>query len=209
LAVLAGAPRVTLRGLTMHGAVHVGGGDLSIESCRFDGCEAPEGGALLLSDGMINAMNSTFSGNKASGSGGAVMASNGIAKFASCHFEDNQASARGGGLCIDGAELVLSDGTLLTGNNAPGSASVWLAQGSLVYMLPAPRGRWVESYGQPSIAMLASGGGLTADFPYACAPGLVGKDTAIATQSGPQCATLAQPAPGRPRCQFPAGSTAT
>ena len=89
------------------------------------------------------------------------------------------------------SHVTLSDGVLLQRNNAlPGSESVWFAAGVLRYRLPAPLGRWIESYGQVEVAPLKAGGGLASDFPYPCAPGLVGSDDQTATQSGPQCSGL-------------------
>ena len=43
--VVAGAPRVTLRGLTINSPIHVAGGELVVESCLFEGCIADAGGA--------------------------------------------------------------------------------------------------------------------------------------------------------------------
>lgn len=165
-ALHAGAPRVTLRGLTLSSAgTHVSDGELVIESCRFEGCEAADGGAIKVSGGVLSVRDTFFVGNRAD-NGGAVRVSGGLATFASCTFQGNEATT-GGALFIDGsAEVTLSDGTLLSGNTAPGSASAWLVEGSsLRYVLPAPIGRWVESYGQASVDLLAAGGGLSADFP--------------------------------------------
>ena len=64
------APRITLHGLPIESSIHVAGSELTIESCRFEGCEAPEGGAVLLTNGMLSVANATFVGNQATNGGG-------------------------------------------------------------------------------------------------------------------------------------------
>ena len=54
---------------------------MRFESCRFEGCNASEGGALLATGGVVSARNTAFVRNQAVGNGGAALISNCTAEF--------------------------------------------------------------------------------------------------------------------------------
>ena len=108
--------------------------------------------------------------------------------MADCLFDGNDASGAGGALFLNGsADVTLSDRTLLLGNTGTSGGSIWLESATLTYRLPAPLGRWIESYGQPSARVLGS---ISSDFPNPCAPGLMGLDSEHSTQGISACSGL-------------------
>jgi hypothetical protein len=192
IAIHVGAPLVVLQGLTFRRApLLVAGGELVLDSCRFEECVADSGGAIMQTGGVVSARDCTFVANSAQ-DGGAVRVDGGRASFANCSFEGNSAASRGGALFLSStAHVTLSDTTLLVGNTAPeGSETVWLDAGTLIYRLPAPLGRWIGSEGAREAQPLNQTGGLSTDYPRPCAPGLFGGDDQLATQAGPGCSGL-------------------
>ena len=104
----------------------------------------------------------------------------------------NAANESGGAIVIDGnAEVSLSDRTFLRSNTAAsgvGSTVHRISPSSrLVYTLPAPPGRWIESLPRSSTEPLREVSELNRDYPNPCAPGLVGYDGVDAGQSSAAC----------------------
>ena len=191
--VRAGAPRVELHHLILQSApLLVSNGSLTLQDCRFEACEAIDGGALLVVAGDVAAVRTMFIGNAAQ-RGGAVFASGGsFASFAWCTFAQNAASESGGAIAIDGtADVTLSDGSLLVGNTAAsgvgGAVHRVSAASTLRYTLPAPPGRWVESFPHSTVELLANSEELNQDYPNPCAPGLVGSDRVWTEQASAAC----------------------
>ena len=96
-------------------------------------------------------------------------------------------AASGGALMVRAGEVRLGARTIFESNIASAGQgnSIELAEGgALSYALPAPSGRWVLV---PSGNVSSVGSGaIDADYPYACAAGVVG-GSAPNEQSGPQC----------------------
>lgn len=199
----AGAPRVTLERLVLHGAVCVEeGGSLVLIDCRLEGVSGRRSGGALYVMGAtarVHAHGTTFASNSAR-DGGAAYISGGVAAFYNCTFVSNRAAQRGGALFLTrGAALTLGDRTLLTANTAvaaDGGASLFVENGTAGYVLPAPLGRWVPAQdrcggGASSDAVVAATAWLydaiETDFPLPCAPGLVGADYNASSQNGAQC----------------------
>ena len=172
--------------------------------------------AVVVSGGTFRAVGCVFSGNSARYSGGAVRVSGGLATLEACVLTANSAIVNGGGVYVSGGSMVMTGGTLLTGNSAAYGASAFREarpgdESNLVYATPAPDGRWILRTGAaecaegetcffqhwPQLAARAASvqiivaGSLEEDFPYACAPGLFGRSGAPANeQSGPACSGL-------------------
>ena len=183
-----GAPRVHLSGLVLESQVVVAGGELHMGNCTFAGSNADEGGALQLLAGIVHANDVRFLGCTAR-RGGAMHVRGGEAILRTCVFKTNAAAEAGGGgaLCIEGGSVVLEQQTHLHGNMAGGLlGSIRLESGgALEYRLPAPLGHYIRSLGQSTLALAA---GTHADFPLACAAGLVGDKATVEAQSSPLCA---------------------
>ena len=135
-------------------------------------------------------------------------------------FVQNNATFAGGGLFVDGATVILSDGTSLDANVAPAGASVVLLTGVVAYTLPAPRGRWIANAfpctyvdglaqsKQPCqllrtlpeldgtiLSLLPVGGddkagGVDEDYPYHCGAGFFGDSTQAVSQTSMSCSGL-------------------
>ena len=191
-----GAPVVELRLLHLRAPVRISGGALEVRSCEFDACQSTLGGALLLTGGSLRAEDTAFTRNQAE-SGGALFASGGLASFARCSFRQNAALVSGGAILLSGtAEVILSDGSALLGNALVGNSasgaisSIHRASGRFSYVLPAPLGRWIDSSGGTTAYPLANATSLDFDYPYPCAPGLVGRGLSLEVQSRPSCSGL-------------------
>ena len=195
----AGAPRLTLEGVTMRGAVCVNdGGTLTISGGRFEGSVHTNGGALSVVGGSVVAHDVVFRGNSAGtndgGDGGAVFVDGGTVDFHNCLFVENRAeNGNGGALFVRASRVNLRERTLLEDNNAQQGRSLYIEDGdgssSVAYFLPAPLGRWVQGGGTCNSTNAAATlplGATDSEYPFACAPGLVG-DT-DAGQDSPACA---------------------
>ena len=197
------SPPVRLLGLRVHAPLHVSGGELELVECVFEACDAGvlRGGALLLSAGSVKATSSSFVGNVAMQHGGALFASGGDASFINCSFAANVAGESGGAISLDGdASVQLSSASLLRDNRLlDGSVSTVsrMAGGNastrFSYVLPAPLGRWAESFGGYVAHPLQVETTLARDYPYACAPGAYGGRQLTSEQAGPWCSGLCPP----------------
>eukprot|EP00966_Prymnesium_polylepis_P165073 3816731-Prymnesium_polylepis.1 len=119
--------------------------------------------------------------------GGAIHVVGGTVVAAHTMFNGNKAGIAGGAIYVDGGEMVLSDRTELRNNHALlGDAAHLTERGSLAYRLPTPLAHWVFIADRGDISRL-SPGSIDGDFPFPCAPGLVGISNASSDQSGPQC----------------------
>ena len=108
--------------------------------------------------------------------------------FIACTFRGNNANMKGGALAVTAGLVLLSEGTLLTGNTAGGSGALAMVTGGrVIYSLPAPLGRWIRG---PTGQQQLNDGATDGDFPYPCAPGLYGDTTETSAQDGPQCTGL-------------------
>lgn len=79
--------------------------NIEVESCRFEGCHAFQGGAIAFDYGKLVVTSSVFKDNTAERDGGAVYApgfDDEVAEFESCVFEGNTVLSGDGG-AIDGA----------------------------------------------------------------------------------------------------------
>ena len=165
------ATTISLRGLVFWSRVHLIGGSLNIESCRFEDISTPlDGGAVAVAAGSLSVRSSTFVDNRAP-RGGAVAISGGEASFESCRFANNVAEQEGGGLHVSGGIVSLGKATLFEANTASsgttaGNSLFVSNSGTLKYYMPAPPGRWVFSSALPYQQLL---GATDADYPFACA----------------------------------------
>ena len=111
------------------------------------------------------------------------------------------AAGLGGALYVGGtAKVVLRLATNLYTNTAsdPTSSvqrtrleSIHIAseeERAVVYQLPAPLGHYIDSFGQPELALKSHTlGGWYHDFPTKCAAGFYGADDALGSQSSTVC----------------------
>ena len=200
--ILAGAPTLTLEGLTLHSQIQVLGSELTLVDCLFVGSHSPgDGGALLVGNDMTpstrrqleraepnaiaHAVDTDFIGNRAGHSGGAVsVQSTGQLQIVGCNLQDNFAAHDGGALHADGG-IVTMRNSLLTDNFASGRGdTAFVRNGTVTYELPAPLGRWINN---PSGRQQLESEAIDGDLPYACRPGLYGNTSAVSAQNGPQC----------------------
>jgi len=194
LELRAGAPHVELQHLILRAPLKVSGGSLTLRNSVFGSCQAAFGGAISITSGKVRAERTLFTGNMAQ-FGGAIFASGGLAEFENCAFVQNQANRSGGAITINGtANVTLSNGSLLSSNVALLGVGTAVHRASatakLAYTLPAPLGRWIEGLGRTTVEPLAIVSQLNADYPNPCAPGIVGSDQSIATQSFSACSGL-------------------
>ena len=120
-----------------------------VSSSSFLTNSAPSGGGggVSLVSGDVALRDSLLSGNMARWGGALYLQGNASrAQVASCTISDNLATESGGGIATDdGANLILSNQSLLSGNAAPVGAALSHWGDVLAYVLPAPLGRWVAS----------------------------------------------------------------
>ena len=165
-------------------ALTLSGGAVDVRGTTFEG---HAGGAILVEDGKLELRDSTLRKNRAE-TGAALYVKGGQVWVSSTTLVDNEATSSGGAIRLSGGELDLANRTVLLGNTAPeGSGSAILDDGAIAYKyhLPAPLGRWVFV---PSGEMAMTGeGAVETDFPFDCAPGVLGRTYLPAEQSGPQC----------------------
>ena len=164
LRVSAGSPPLTLIGLEIRSQVVVdwAGATVAIEGCRFVGCTAQAGGALAVLGGTVDVGSSDFEDNMATdaGAGGALhVASGGVVSLTTTRLRHNWAAGVERSVVLD-------------------------AGGQLVYRLPTPLGHWVPAYGKAAATVEV---GAYSQYPYSCAPGLVGRTDAASEQSDPGC----------------------
>ena len=202
LHLAAGAPILILEALRITNTLCIEGGHLELRDCHISSSHHNNGGALYMTSGSISALASTFSHNVAAVDGGALYISGGAAEFEECTFAGNRAEqGRGGAIFVAGGTVGLSESTLLASDNIADIGSTAYIDdsggGIVTYVLPAPKGRWVLSsstqLGTPSSPIYLPDGALDGDFPYPCAPGLLGLTQAASAQRGPQCSGLCPP----------------
>ena len=141
LAMLPGAPPVSLFNLRLEGQLIMRDGLLHVDECvvthgRSDSLAVPHsaqenslaapqtrpadcdggGGALQLRGGRFEARGSTFLDNYAASNGGAVCIDGGKALFDWSRFEDNQAEGQGGALFVREGSVQLVNGTYFYNN---------------------------------------------------------------------------------------------
>ena len=150
----------TLQTPDVGAAIHVSSGWISVENCTI---EENHGGGIHVSGGALVAENSRILRNNAT-HGGGVHVSGGSAKLSGCLLEANRADVGGGLYASGGVALLLTGASLLSGNVADsGSAAHVISGGTIVYVLPAPAGRWILRTGDASGAdwayLLANDGG--------------------------------------------------
>ena len=219
LTLRAGAPVLSLHGLTLTGGVVVDGGALHLSNCTMRDAAVPHralhvlsggeaeveetllvnnsGGAIVVgAGGRLRMLRGGMRGNAAS-RGGALLVSGGSATVADTRITNNEASEHGGAICAEGGEVTIGNRTLLRDNVAPpgGGASIW-SEVALTYRLPAPLAHWVFVPGGSTEASLADDDGAVViddAFPYACAPGVFGDSDAPEEQSGPHCSGPCEP----------------
>ena len=150
----------TLQTPDVGAAIHVSSGWISVENCTL---EENHGGGIHVSGGALVAENSRILRNNAT-HGGGVHVSGGSAKLSGCLLDANRANVGGGLYASGGVALLLTGASLLSGNVADsGSAAHVISGGTIVYVLPAPAGRWILRTGDASGAdwayLLANDGG--------------------------------------------------
>ena len=180
------SPRITLRNLVIRGQVKLEGGELIIDSCRFDGSRAETGGALDIRGGDVTVSSSQFVNNVAL-RGGAVHLDGGTATFVTCSFERNTAELSGGAMDVQRGLVRFRSRCSLLKNYARGALqSLWIQTGAAVveYCLPAPLGFWVDSLGAKCAEFVE---GEVAVLPYACAAGMKGGSDEMQHQSSSLC----------------------
>ena len=193
LTMLPGAPPVSFHGLTLHGRLDIRAGRLQIDDCRLERSRsASDGGALSLTGGKVEARNTSFLNNEAGGSGGAVHVDGGEMLLEDCLLEGNTAAGDGGALHVRSGSATLRTRTLLKGNVAAGDGnSIYTTtNGSIIYTLPCPFGRWISldtcaSESASTTADSVQVASTNDDYPFACAPGLYGDS--LDAQSSPSC----------------------
>jgi predicted outer membrane repeat protein len=190
LVVGPGAPRVSLRGLTLHGRVVTDASELRLLDCVAhgisDSAATMDGGAIALRGGRLEAVRTSFIGSQTGGDGGAVHVLDGAAVFAECLFEGNTAGGNGGALCVAGGVVTLRNKTIFERNLAANSGnSIYVLGGRVVYTLPCPLGRYINAPHLTDSVTLV--GAIDKSYPLPCAPGLFGGTYKRAEQSGPGC----------------------
>jgi hypothetical protein len=133
--------------------VRAHGASLTVESCTFESNGEADngalGGALHADGGRVDVTSSTFTSNVASEGGALYVASSALVVVLASRFDSNRAAARGGAIAVAGAHVTLGNGTLLVANDALEGGAVWISysepHSALVYMLPAPLGRWLPN----------------------------------------------------------------
>jgi len=108
---------------TQGGAINAGGATIHIINVNFTNNSAVTYGGAIGSSGSgnIRIFDSTFAGNRVTGStgyGGALGASGGTINFTNSRFNDNSASTYGGALGVSGTSNVNVLNSNLTGNTA-------------------------------------------------------------------------------------------
>ena len=152
------------------------------------------GGAITLRSGKLTLIDCQLSENVAGMDGGGIMMWGGHLEAIGTLLERNQAARYGGALMVASGSVLLANETLLFSNSALGAApsSVFVANGTVIYRLPAPLGRWILTDGHTTTALLPQDS-TSSDFPYPCAPGIIGRTLDVSAQSGPQCSGLCPP----------------
>ena len=167
------------------GAISVSGGTLDM----VDSTLTVVGGALnVCCSGHARVQQTVFVDNKATL--GAISVSGGLLEIINSTLTRNVANDPdgGGALYASGGEVILKAKTLFLENKAAGvSQSVYVQNGSVVYTLPTPLGRWIPSFLTEPTTQLTLPQHGTADFPFACAIGIIGDSDKADSQSGPWC----------------------
>lgn len=168
------------------GAINVSGGTLDM----VDSTLTVVGGALnVCCSGHARVQQTVFVDNRAAL--GAISVSGGLLEIINSTLTRNEAmnhSDGGGALYVSGGEVILKAKTLFLENKAAGvSQSVYVQAGSVVYTLPTPLGRWIPSFLTEPTTQLTLPQHGTADFPFACALGIIGDSDKAESQSGPWC----------------------
>ena len=145
---------------------------LNVDNTRFERCSAQDGGAVYIEAGS--------------------------ADFSNCVFTECEAAGLGGAIYVGGtAKVALRSGTNLYTNTASDPTtsvqrtrleSIHIAseeERAVVYQLPAPLGHYIDSFGQPELALNFTG--WYHDFPTKCAAGFYGADDALGSQSSTVC----------------------
>ena len=171
------------------GAVLVNGGRLSLLRSMMSRNEAEEGGAVAVLDGHLTATQCSFEANRAANGGAvAVLGSHAIASFDASTMSANVASRRAGALWAKaGGATVLANGTLVEHNVAPSGPSIWIEPDSTVEYRRLPAPMGRWVLASSGVARLLPGG--YAGLPYACAPGVFGDCLHVDAQSGPGCSS--------------------
>ena len=204
-----GGPKLKVEGITFKAPLKLSGGDLRLTDCAFEdsyhGADSggdDDGGALHVSNelSVLNVDNTRFESCRAQ-DGGAVYIEAGSADFSNCVFAECVADGLGGAIYVGGtAKVALRSGTSLYDNTASDPTfsvqrtrleSIHIAseeERAVVYQLPAPLGHYIDSFGQPELALKShTEGGWYHDFPTKCAAGFYGADDALGSQSSTVC----------------------
>ena len=187
------------------GALAVHAGAVAMTDTDFTSNSAAAfGGAVLVTGGTVAVVGGLWEHNRVTGEGDRRLSEemgSGITVLSVLSEEVSALLAgvpfgSGGALLVVGGAMTLQR-TYLRSNAALNAAgdnadqSVYVAEraaGQLVYLLPTRLGQWLPAYGGDSAALPT--GATSSDYPYACAPGLVGASYAAAVQSDPGCGGL-------------------
>lgn len=196
------------------GALLIDGGDVRVRTSNFtanglldDNITSALLGAAIhaLGSASILVENSTFHANAADEGGAIYITGHASLQLSSSTLSSNTARTHGGALAVAGAaHVALSNQTILSRNSARvAGRTAYLAGSSSTasYVLPAPKGHWLsntvdcnELQGDdgnrcPVDATLTKllAGALNDDFPFTCAPGLIGNSLSVHHQNNPDC----------------------
>ncbi|MBL4848446.1 MAG: hypothetical protein JKY65_23240, partial [Planctomycetes bacterium] len=115
------------------GAFFLGGNNITIRGCAFEGNRAPDGAAIQTGGSGISILECTFTGNTASNDGGAISTFSG-ANIVDCTFSGNSATNDGGAISI-GANGVRIEHCTITGNSGRNGGGVNLGTTTLTTIL--------------------------------------------------------------------------
>ncbi|MEM7386382.1 MAG: right-handed parallel beta-helix repeat-containing protein [Verrucomicrobiota bacterium] len=100
--------------LTDGGAILIkAGGKLTVDGCRFTGCEAESGGAIYNGGGQLKVSGSTFARNTAFLEGGAIYTALGKTEITGCTFHHNYGET-GGAIANAQTDLSIDHSTIST-----------------------------------------------------------------------------------------------
>ena len=151
------------------------------------------GGAIQAVNGSLDITDSVFEGNTAVNGGGLCLLGSSFCSLSRSVVRLNNAMQRGGGLYMgEQANGLLSNETALVDNTALHAFNIDVSSGLLQYALPAPLGHWVSNVRRASttsnlMVSVLPLGPLDDNFPYGCAPGIVGSNNDVSSQDGPDC----------------------
>ena len=181
------------------GAIFLTGGTLLVTDTTFRDVSAPHAGAVGVSGGRASFERCEFLGNRATdGDGGALLISGGVVDVSRSVFAENAATGSGGAIRMAGGALELSDHTTVVNNHASSGRgkSFFIEEASqLTYQLPAPLGHYVlaPEWDAGRTYERVPSGALDSAYPYACPLGFVGATDSLLSpldQSSHQCSGL-------------------